>query len=130
MAENARFWSLYLGGDPRQAPMVLERLQLADLASFPAGYLSAGQKRRLGLARLLVANRPLWLLDEPAVSLDAASQALLAQVVNRHLADGGLVLAATHQALGFSPCRELRLGRNDSVKPAPDAGDEHDEVRA
>lgn len=109
--ENAAFWARYLGGPMDGVLRALEQLRMADLATIQAGYLSAGQKRRLGLTRLLVAPRPVWLMDEPAVSLDVASQALLADAVNRHLASGGIVVAATHQPLGFSPVRELRLGR-------------------
>ena len=88
----------------------LERFGLDPLAEIPAGYLSAGQKRRLGLARLLVARRPVWLLDEPTVSLDAQSTALLAKIIDTHVADGGLVVAATHLPLGLGDARELRLG--------------------
>jgi heme exporter protein A len=111
VVENATFWAHYLGGPTDGVPRALEQLRMADLAPIQAGYLSAGQKRRLGLTRLLVAPRPVWLMDEPAVSLDVASQALLADAVNRHLSSGGIVVAATHQPLGFSPAREHRLGR-------------------
>jgi heme exporter protein A len=111
VAENATFWARYLGGPADGVTRALEQLRMADLAPIHAGYLSAGQKRRLGLTRLLVARRPVWLMDEPAVSLDATSQELLAGAVNRHLASGGIVVAATHQSLGFSPAREHRLGR-------------------
>ncbi|MGE0767891.1 MAG: heme ABC exporter ATP-binding protein CcmA [Hyphomicrobiaceae bacterium] len=109
VAENARFWTRYLGGDETRVAAALEQLGLSELAPIRAAYLSSGQKRRLGLARLLLAHRPLWLLDEPAVSLDAASRGLLAEAVNRHLDSGGIVVAATHQALGFSPAREHEL---------------------
>ena len=70
----------------------------------------AGQKRRLGLARLLLADRTLWLLDEPTASLDSAAQEALIGAVNAHLARGGLVVAATHGPLGFAKARELYLG--------------------
>ena len=72
-------------------------------------YLSAGQRRRVALARLLVCRRPLWLLDEPTAALDVASQAVLAGMMARHRATGGLVIAATHQALGLEGARELRI---------------------
>jgi heme exporter protein A len=108
--ENARFWSGFLGGAPGRLDAALETFALGGLRDIPAGYLSAGQKRRLGLARLLVAERPLWLLDEPTTSLDSAAQEILTRVVNEHLAGGGLVVAATHMALGFGNARELRLG--------------------
>lgn len=100
--ETLLFFSAYLGGEAAAAWQAAERLGLDALADIPAGYLSAGQKRRLGLARLLCAPRPLWLLDEPAVSLDMRSQALLAGIVNAHLAGGGIVLAATHTGLGWA----------------------------
>jgi heme exporter protein A len=115
-AENLEFWCAYLGSEAqRQArrervDLALERLRLSSLEDIPAAYLSAGQKRRLGLGRLLVADRPLWLLDEPTVSLDAASVKLLAKIVDEHLEGGGLALAATHIPLGLENARELRLG--------------------
>jgi heme exporter protein A len=84
---------------------------LGDLADLPAGYLSAGQRRRLSLARLLAVKRPIWLLDEPTAALDAAAQGRLADLLRGQLADGGLVMAATHGPLGLDGARELRLGR-------------------
>jgi heme exporter protein A len=116
VAENARFWARYLGGADDAVGAALATFRLAELAHIPAAYLSAGQKRRLGLARLLLAPRPVWLLDEPAVSLDAASQALLAGVVNGHLAAGGIVVAATHQPLGLAPAREIGLAAGEIMR--------------
>ena len=110
VAENATFWSRYLGGNGDVGD-ALERVGLGALAGVPAAYLSAGQKRRLGLSRLIAANRPLWLLDEPTVSLDAAGVAMLAELIGEHRARGGLVLAATHLPLGIDDAHELRLGR-------------------
>lgn len=107
--ENAGFWCCYLGGARERVGLALDTFGLTALRDIPAGYLSAGQKRRLGLARLLVAQRTIWLLDEPATSLDAASQGVLAGVVNQHLEQGGIVLAATHAPLGIAPTRELML---------------------
>lgn len=115
--ENLAFWSRLLrplaGGSQVEAQpqidIALKRMGLDALADIQAGQLSAGQKRRLGLARLLVAWRPVWLLDEPAVSLDAASQALLAGVMRDHLGAGGMILAATHMPLGLDGASELRL---------------------
>jgi len=115
-AENLAFWCAYLGGGREnrvrreRVELALERLRLLSLEDIPAAYLSAGKKRRLGLGRLLVADRPLWLLDEPTVSLDAASVKLLAGIVHEHLQGGGIVLAATHIPLGLEHARELRLG--------------------
>jgi heme exporter protein A len=111
VAENALFWSGFLDGAAERLDAALEAFGLAALRDIPAGYLSAGQRRRAGLVRLLLAERTLWLLDEPTASLDDAAQQMLAGTVNRHLAAGGLVIAATHLPLGFDRARELRLGR-------------------
>ena len=110
--ENLQFWSEYLGAGDGGADIeaALERFSLDALATIPAGYLSAGQKRRLGLARLLVAPRPIWLLDEPTVSLDAASTDVLAGVINEHLKGGGITVAATHIPMHIEPLATLRLG--------------------
>ena len=110
-AENLSFWSRYLGSTagPSRITAALARFNLSALDTIPAGYLSAGQKRRLGLARLLVADRPVWLLDEPSVSLDTASTALLGDIINAHVASGGIAIAATHLPLGLTAARELRL---------------------
>lgn len=100
VAENLAFWAAVYGTcAPREA---LERFRLGDLSRRAAGALSAGQKRRLGLARLLVTGRTVWLLDEPTVSLDAASVALFADAVRTHLAAGGMALIATHIDLGLA----------------------------
>lgn len=88
----------------------LDTFGLMDLADIPAAYLSAGQKRRLGLARLLIAPRPVWLLDEPTVSLDAGNVEILARAIERHLAAGGIAIAATHIPMGLTQARELMLG--------------------
>jgi heme exporter protein A len=114
VAENLRFWTEYLAegdrdGNADRLDEALDHFNLLDLSDIPAGYLSAGQKRRLGLARLLVAHRPLWLLDEPTVSLDTASVALLAKAVDAHVTGGGIAIAATHIPLGLAKTRELRL---------------------
>ena len=99
VAENLWFWAkVFGGGDIDRA---LEAVDLAALADRPAAALSAGQKRRLGLARLVVSRRPLWILDEPTVSLDAASVMRFADMVRGHLAQGGAALIATHIDLGL-----------------------------
>ena len=110
VAENAAFWADYLGGGAIAAG--LERLALGELRDIPAGLLSAGQARRLGLVRLAVAERPLWLLDEPSVSLDAASRDILAGLMRDHLAKGGLIMAATHVPLGIDFAGVLTLGEH------------------
>ena len=81
---------------------LLEQVGLSRQADLPCRYLSAGQKRRLALARLLVSNRPLWLLDEPFAALDSAGQALVADLMARHCGEGGIVIAATHDPLGLA----------------------------
>ena len=108
--ENLSFWEGALGHDTMPVHRALDRFGLGGMADVPTGYLSAGQKRRLGLARLLVARRPVWLLDEPTVSLDAASVCTFAGIVAEHLANGGIVVAATHVPLGIAGARELTLG--------------------
>ncbi len=112
VAENLAFWARYLGAPPGPAPVAaaLDAFDLADLAGVAAGYLSAGQRRRLGLARILVAHRPIWLLDEPTVSLDRPSITSFVQAIEKHRAARGIVIAATHVELGLVNARSLRLG--------------------
>lgn len=104
VAENLTFWAkVYGAGSVDEAPVddAMRRFNLTGLAARPALSLSAGQKRRLGLARLLVTARPFWLLDEPTVSLDAASVALFADAVRAHVAAGGAALIASHIDMGL-----------------------------
>jgi heme exporter protein A len=108
VTENLAFWAAVHG--LRDVAGAIDAMNLRDLADRPAQNLSAGQKRRLGLARLLVTGRPIWVLDEPTVSLDAASVALFGDVVRAHLAQGGAVVIATHIDLGLPEARELDLG--------------------
>jgi heme exporter protein A len=110
VGENAAFWTSYLGGEPERVERALATFGLAAVRDIPAAYLSTGQRRRLGLARVLLAERPIWLLDEPTAALDHAAQQMLTGAVDAHLAGGGLVVAATHAPLGFSCSRELPLG--------------------
>lgn len=110
VAENLAFWTDYLGGGGQEIEAAMERLGIGHLAALPAGYLSAGQRRRLALARLLTVARPIWLLDEPTAALDLGSQRVLAAVMAEHAAAGGMILAATHGPLGL-PTRELAIGR-------------------
>jgi heme exporter protein A len=92
------------------ARAALAAVGLDGLTRLPATYLSAGQRRRLSLARLVAVERPIWLLDEPTSALDAAAQATLADLMRAHLAAGGLILAATHGPIGLDGIKELRLG--------------------
>ncbi len=117
-AENLAFWAIYLGGGDNVGSRVeraLAQFSLDALADIPAGYLSAGQKRRLGLARLAVAPRPLWLLDEPTVSLDAASVEVLVAAINAHLTSGGLAVIATHVPMALAAAQSIRLGQVEAA---------------
>lgn len=112
VVENAKFWNAYLGGNPASAERIdaaLRQFGLEELGDFPAAYLSAGQRRRLGLSRLLVAERPLWFLDEPTASLDTASSERLVQAVNTHTSRGGIAVIATHLPLALERARTLDL---------------------
>jgi heme exporter protein A len=116
VAENLRFWMQLLGAGSGLAPLdALEAVGLIELADLPAGYLSAGQRRRLSLARLIGAKRPIWLLDEPSSALDTNGQQRLLTLMRAHLAEGGVILAATHAPLGLAAAQVLRLG---SAAPA------------
>ena len=98
-------------GAARSLPIdaALRAVALEPLIDVPAAYLSAGQKRRLSLARLVAVRRPIWLLDEPTSALDVAAQERLAGLMRDHLAEGGIILAATHGPLGLDGVKELRL---------------------
>jgi heme exporter protein A len=100
VAENLAFWAAVFGSP--SVERALERMNLRELRDRRAANLSAGQKRRLGLARLLVTGRAVWVMDEPTVSLDTASVALFGAVVADHLAAGGAALIATHIDLGIA----------------------------
>lgn len=120
--ENLAFARDLLGAptaDPRAA---LEELGLGHALTLPVAYLSAGQRRRVALARLLVCRRPLWLLDEPTAALDTASQAVLAGLMARHRAGGGLIVAATHQALGLENARSIALDAAQHRPESPRSG--------
>jgi heme exporter protein A len=107
--ENLGFWRDFLEGETSDAAKSLAAVGLGHAAHLPAAYLSAGQRRRLSLARLLAVRRPIWLLDEPANALDSAGQRLFVELMSDHLARGGLIIAATHAPLGLA-ARELRIG--------------------
>jgi heme exporter protein A len=110
VAENLAFWVAFLGGGGAKGGAALAAVGLGGLAHLPAVYLSAGQRRRLSLARLIAVERPIWLLDEPASALDVAGQAMLTDLMRAHLAGGGLILAATHGPIGLDGAKELKLG--------------------
>jgi len=110
VSENLGFWRAVLGGGGAAVEAALAALGLGAVGGLPARVLSAGQRRRLALARLLVAPRPLWFLDEPAANLDAAGQETLMRLIRDHLAGGGIAAVAAHGAPEFPAVREIRLG--------------------
>jgi heme exporter protein A len=109
VAENLTFWAEFLGGERFDFAESLAIVGLAHATHLPAGFLSAGQRRRLSLARLLTVRRPVWLLDEPTNALDVAGQDMFGGLMREHLSRGGLIVAATHAPLGIES-RELRIG--------------------
>jgi heme exporter protein A len=111
LRENLDFWVNFLGGDGADLEGAYQTFGLAELKQLPAGLLSAGQKRKLALLRLFAAQRPIWLLDEPSVSLDAASVKMLGKAISRHLAQGGIAVVASHTPLKLRFTRELALKR-------------------
>jgi heme exporter protein A len=108
VAENLAFWAGFLGGG--HSEKALTAVGLDRLEALPASYLSAGQRRRLSLARLIAVERPIWLLDEPSAALDASGQTMLGDLIRSHLAAGGMILIAAHGPIGLEGSKELRLG--------------------
>jgi heme exporter protein A len=111
--ENLSFWQRFLGDSPGGAGTDLaaaaEAVGLGGITHLPFGYLSAGQQRRMAMAKLLVAYRPIWILDEPTAALDAGADRLFAGLVAAHLERGGIVIAATHQPLGIGQTQALQM---------------------
>lgn len=112
---NMAFWARWLGGDPDADALedALAAFELDHLFDLPAAFLSAGQRRRLGLSRLLAAPRAVWLLDEPTVALDARSESRLAGVMDAHLDAGGIIVAATHSPLAVARLAPFPIVRDD-----------------
>jgi len=108
--ENLAFWADFLGDNGSPLSPALAAFGLTPLADLPAGLLSAGQKRKLTLSRLFAAPRPIWLLDEPQVSLDAPSLKLLDDAIKNHLDAGGIAVVASHTALKTKFVHKIALG--------------------
>ncbi|MGL4525731.1 MAG: heme ABC exporter ATP-binding protein CcmA [Aestuariivirga sp.] len=113
--ESLLWTARLLGSGGQDVDSALSQVALTHVADLPTAYLSAGQRRRIGLARLVASPRPLWLLDEPTAALDADGQALLDRLVADHRAQGGLIIAATHQPLHWPDAQTLRIG---AARPA------------
>ncbi len=113
VAENLAFWRDFLrdmeGGSGVTIGEAAEMVELGAILHLPFGYLSAGQQRRMAFAKLLVAYRPVWILDEPTAALDTSAEALFARLIRAHLHAGGIVLAATHQPLDFVASQRLEM---------------------
>ena len=110
VAENLHFWAGFFGLRSADLRSSLDTVGLGGLTDLPAAYLSAGQRRRLSIARLIAVPRSIWLLDEPTSTLDTAAQERLTELMGAHLAGGGLVLAASHGPIGLAGAADLRLG--------------------
>ncbi len=109
--ENLSFWTQALGGTVETLGDALKAVGLSHIADLPASVLSAGQRRRLAMARLVSVGRPIWLLDEPATALDTDGVARLGDLVRDHRKAGGIVIAATHTDLGWPKLKRMVLGR-------------------
>jgi heme exporter protein A len=110
VAENLSFWRSVMGTTGIKTADALVRVGLGGLGDIEAGHTSTGQQRRLALARLLVSRRGIWLLDEPTAALDAAGEALVAELIGEHRASGGLAVVATHHDLAVEPTETVTLG--------------------
>lgn len=108
--ENLSFWQEFDGQPHLEIDEALEMVGLEGLGPVPFAHLSTGQRRRIGIARLLVSYRPVWLLDEPTSGPDAASEAQFSALMQAHLEDDGMIIAATHMPLGLENTRSLVLG--------------------
>ncbi|MDR3517117.1 MAG: heme ABC exporter ATP-binding protein CcmA [Azospirillaceae bacterium] len=119
--ENLAFWAALAGADEpaERARFALERMGVAQIADVPGRFLSAGQKRRLNLARIVAVPQPLWLLDEPTVALDRAAVVLLESAIAEHRAGGGVVVVSTHAQLVIPDAGQLQI---DHYSPDPGAG--------
>ena len=114
VGENLAFWQEFYGQAHLDVDEALHMVGLAGLETVPFAHLSTGQRRRIGIARLLVSYRPIWLLDEPTSGLDAASAEQFCALMRAHLEDDGLIIAATHIPLGLTSAKVLEMGAHQS----------------
>ncbi|CAN5441419.1 heme ABC exporter ATP-binding protein CcmA [soil metagenome] len=122
LAGALRFWAELDGTGAVGVAEALHALDLTSLADIPVRMLSTGQRKRAMLARVAASHAPIWLLDEPANGLDDASQAMLGQMMQRHLATGGIILAASHQPLPLPGALEIDLKDYASPLSADERG--------
>jgi heme exporter protein A len=124
VAENLSFWKSFLGdfGPSKHISMSIDQaaqaVGLGDILHLPYAYLSAGQQRRMAMAKLLCSYRPIWLLDEPTSALDRAADDVFVSLFNDHLASGGIIVAATHQPLPLTNARFLTMAGFSAGYPA------------
>lgn len=109
LSENLEFWRGFMGKPAISVEDALQTVGLVQLKHIPTSYLSAGQAKRLSLARLLINQRPIWLLDEVGESLDGESRHIMVGLMNTHLETGGMILATTHSSIGIEPSLELEM---------------------
>ncbi len=126
--ENLTFARDFLGNPALKPRAALDAVGLAHAARLPVAYLSAGQRRRVALARLLVAHRPLWLLDEPTSALDTASQETMRLILESHRETGGMIAASTHSPLFLRDAKEIRIERTQNPPPSAGEGAERSEA--
>ncbi|MEN0041766.1 MAG: heme ABC exporter ATP-binding protein CcmA [Pseudomonadota bacterium] len=119
--QNLSFWQDFGGRPHLDIAEALDFVGLDGLQDVPFGHLSTGQRRRIAIARLLVSYRPLWLLDEPTSGLDAQSQAQFSALMQAHLEDDGMIIAATHVPLGLNQITEIVLGSRPASEAAIDS---------
>ncbi|MGB3503037.1 MAG: heme ABC exporter ATP-binding protein CcmA [Mesorhizobium sp.] len=118
VADNLSFRQKFLGNPFHTVEEALDAVNLPTVADLPFGYLSTGQRRRVAIAGLLVSFRPVWLLDEPTAGLDLGSERRFSDLMRGHLADDGIIIAATHVPLGIEGARTLDMG----AQPSPPHG--------
>ncbi len=113
--ENLSFWSKIYGVEMAATQQVIDRMALNAVADMPADFLSAGWRRRAGLARLLLSNAPIWLLDEPYTALDTENVGRIDAVLSEHVTGGGIAILATHQLPGFEPNHRIEMSDYPAV---------------